>query len=63
MCNFAFDIESVLEDQPSYYLDGYNQIKKNLTPRVVELADAMSLQANYTLSDPLAKQFKTTALI
>lgn len=52
-CNFAFDIEGVLENQSDYYLADYDDIKAGLMPPAQEIVDALTLQANYTMATPL----------
>ena len=53
-CAFAYDLNGVLTDQSSYYLDGHTEIVKELNFRAGEIADALTLETNYTIGEPLA---------
>ena len=54
-CNYAFDLESVLDNQENYYIDSFSEIKQNLVAPATELSEAMTRQANATVTASLYK--------
>lgn len=62
-CDFGYDLNGVLKDQSSYYLDSYADILQGLEWKAEEISDALTLKTNYTISEPLATQFGITSQI
>ena len=62
-CRYAYHMVGVLEDQASYYISSYSNIKKGIDIRGYELSTALTLQTNVSMSAPLESQFKTTSSV
>ena len=48
-------IDGILANQASYYMDDYDTITKTIMSKAAVIQNAMTLQANATISAPLMK--------
>ena len=60
MCDFPFEFDGVLKDQASYYLEDYDSITQAVGSQGKIVSDALGLNANYTMTEPLKAQFITS---
>jgi len=57
------ELDGVLRDQASYYTQSYEKIKEVIQEVGANVVDAITLQANATITAPLESEFGTTSLI
>ena len=55
MCDFPFEYDGVLKNQASYYLENYDTIRFAIGAKGKVVSDALGLNANYTMLEPLVK--------
>lgn len=60
-CDFPYEIDGVLKDQASYYIKPYKEILAALNEQTESVGQAITANANATISAPLEKQFKTSS--
>ena len=61
LCQLAYLMIGVLHDQSSYYLASYLDITQKILKRGNEIAQALTLNTNVTMSAPLEKQYASTS--
>lgn len=54
-CDFAFEIDGILKDQGSYYIDTFTEITRKISEKGNEIMSSLTQQTNVTMSAPLAK--------
>ena len=60
-CDFPYEIDGVLKDQASYYIKPYKEIVVALQEQTEYVGEAITANANATISAPLEAQFKTSS--
>ena len=57
-----YEIDGVLNDQATYYIDKYKEIQFNIDQQANYLAQGIGLTANASISAPLKDQFRTSSV-
>lgn len=52
-CNYTMELDGVLKNQPEYYMTKYDKIKNAIQEKGADVAEAITLQANATISAPM----------
>jgi hypothetical protein len=55
MCDFAMMIDGILDNQASYYMDSYENISKVILEKATVIQNAIKIESNSTISEPLMK--------
>lgn len=63
MCDYAYMIDGVLDDQAYYYTSSYDEIQQKISKKAALVQDHITLESNATISAPLMKNFSTTQFV
>ena len=63
MCNYAFEVDGVLKDQASYYVNSYDDILESVSKQGNVIMEALTQNTNLTMTAPLALQFYLTSTV
>jgi len=62
-CNYTLEINGILNDQSSYYMQGVNAIYDSIQLKAQEISQAITLNANATINAPLQTYFANTVFV
>ena len=62
-CSMAYEIDGVLANQASYYMDQYSIIEEKVQQKALSIVNTIGLSANSTTSTPLVSEFSRTKLM